>query len=75
MKNYLNPEIISLILRITVYFYLKMSLINFEDLKCDSMPENEWDLEIANIGHDHHVRHFKHDIIFDIHIPSNKSII
>ena len=32
------------------------------------------DLKQAKIGHDHHARPFKHDIIFGIHIASNKLI-
>ena len=38
------------------------------------MLGNERDLKIAKIGHAHHARSLKHDIIFDIHIPSNKFI-
>ena len=38
------------------------------------MLGNERDLNIAKDGHDHHTRPSKHDIIFDIHIHSNKLI-
>ena len=38
------------------------------------MLGNERDLKIAKIRDDHHARLFKHDIIFDIYISSNKLI-
>ena len=39
------------------------------------MLENERDLKKTNIGHSHKTKPFKHEIISDIHIPSNKLIL
>ena len=34
------------------------------------MLVNEWDFKKAKLGYDYHARPFKHNNIFDMHIPS-----